>query len=79
MAIYTTTTTVVLQQFVRDHPGEPVPEETFTHPPILIISQTSSASSMYYDPLLHRARSYKNLAYCENVGDEKKQTKKWIF
>jgi len=79
MAIYTTATTVVLLQFVRDHPGESVPEETFTHPPILIISQTLSASSIYYDSLLHWARSYTNLAYCENVGDEKKLSKKWIF
>jgi len=29
----TTTTTVVLQPFVWDYPGEPVQEETFTHPP----------------------------------------------
>jgi len=28
-----TTTTSVLRPFVRDYPGEPVPEETFTHPP----------------------------------------------
>jgi len=28
-----TTTTTVLRPFVRDYPGEPVPEETFTHPP----------------------------------------------
>jgi len=27
------TTTTVLQPFVRDYPGEPVPEETLTHPP----------------------------------------------
>jgi len=26
-------TTIVLRPFVRDYPGEPVPEETFTHPP----------------------------------------------
>ena len=26
-------TTIVLWPFVRDYPGEPVPEETFTHPP----------------------------------------------
>jgi len=31
--VHTTTTTTVLQPFVRDYPGEPVPEETFTHPP----------------------------------------------
>jgi len=29
----TTITAIVLQPFVRDYPGEPVPEETFTHPP----------------------------------------------
>jgi len=29
----TTTTTIVLWPFVRDYPGEPVPEETLTHPP----------------------------------------------
>jgi len=29
---YTTTTNVLLL-FVRDNPGEPVPEETLTHPP----------------------------------------------
>jgi len=28
-----TTTTIVLQPFVIDYPCEPVPEETFTHPP----------------------------------------------
>jgi len=28
-----TTTTTVLRPFVRDYPGEPVPEETLTHPP----------------------------------------------
>jgi len=30
---YTTITTIVLRPFVRDYPGEPVPEETLTHPP----------------------------------------------
>jgi len=29
----TTTTTTVLRPFVRDYPGEPVLEETLTHPP----------------------------------------------
>jgi len=28
----TTTTTTVLRPFVRDYLGEPVPEETLTHP-----------------------------------------------
>jgi len=32
-----TTTTTILRPFIRDYPGEPVPEETFTHSPILII------------------------------------------
>jgi len=46
----TTTTTTVFRPFVRDYPDEPVPEETFTHSPILIIIQPLSASSIYYDP-----------------------------
>ena len=29
----TTTTTTVLRPFVWDYPGEPIPEETLTHPP----------------------------------------------
>jgi len=29
----TTTTTIVLRPVVLDYLGEPVPEETFTHPP----------------------------------------------
>ena len=28
-----TTTTIILRSFVRDYPGEPVPEETLTYPP----------------------------------------------
>jgi len=28
-----TTTTIILWPFVQNYPGEPVPEETFTHPP----------------------------------------------
>jgi len=35
------TTTIVLQPFVQDYPGEPVPEETLTHPP------SWSSSSLY--------------------------------
>ena len=31
--LHNTTTTTILRPFVRDHPGEPVPEETLTHPP----------------------------------------------
>ena len=36
-----TTTTIVLQPFVQDYPGEPLPEETFIHPP------SWSSSSLY--------------------------------
>jgi len=43
------TTTIVLRHFVRDYPGEPAPEETFK-PTILIIIQSLSASSIYYNP-----------------------------
>jgi len=44
-------TTIVLQPFVRDYPSEPVQEEKNTHPTtILIIIQSLSASSIYYDP-----------------------------
>jgi len=39
---YYTITTTILRPFVRDCPGEPVPEETFTHSPIQI--QPLSAS-----------------------------------
>ena len=31
LTLQTTTTTTILWPFVRDYPGEPVPEETFTH------------------------------------------------
>jgi len=27
-----TTTTIVLRPYVREYPGEPVPEKTLTHP-----------------------------------------------
>jgi len=43
------TTTTVLRAFVRDYQGEPVPEETCTHPTLLIV-QPLSSSSIYYDP-----------------------------
>jgi len=33
--------------FVRDNPGEPVPEETFTHSPIVVINRPLSASYIY--------------------------------
>jgi len=43
-------TTTILRSFVRDYPGELVPEKN-THPPtILIIIQSLSASSIYHDP-----------------------------
>ena len=44
----TTTTTIALRPFVRDYPCEPVPEETFTHPP-------SWSSSNLYQLLLPRS------------------------
>jgi len=40
-----TTTTTILQPIVRDYPGEPVPEDTLTHPP-------SWSSSNLYQLLL---------------------------
>ena len=49
-ATTTTAASTVLRPFVRDYPGEPVPEGTFTHSPILIINLPVSASSIYYDP-----------------------------
>jgi len=33
IGISNNTTTTVLRPFVRDYPGEPVAEETLTHPP----------------------------------------------
>jgi len=39
-------TTIVLRPFVWDYPGEPVPEETFTHPPSWSSSKSLSASSI---------------------------------
>jgi len=52
-----TTTTTVLRPFVRDYPGESVPEETLTHPPSWSSSnlynlywQSLSAYSIYRDP-----------------------------
>jgi len=48
--IITTNTITVLRPFFQDYPGEPVPEETFNHSPILIIIQSLSSSSIYYDP-----------------------------
>jgi len=39
--MHNTTTTTVLRLFVRDYPGQPVPEETLTHPP------SSSSSNLY--------------------------------
>ena len=44
--LHYTTTTTVLQPFVRDYPGEPVPEETLTHPP------SWSSSNLYLYQLL---------------------------
>jgi len=33
VSLTTTATTTILRPFVWDYPGEPVPEETLTHPP----------------------------------------------
>jgi len=41
LSLFSTTTTTVLWPFVRDYPGELVPEETLTHPP------SWSSSSLY--------------------------------
>ena len=41
----TTTSTTVLQPFVWDYPGEPVPKETFT---IQIVNHPLSSSTIYY-------------------------------
>jgi len=41
-----TTTTTVLRPFVRDYPGESVPEETLTHPPFWIILNFNSGTSV---------------------------------
>jgi len=43
----TTTTTTTLQPLVWDCLGVLVPEETFTHSPILIINHLLSDSSVY--------------------------------
>jgi len=45
-----TKTTIVLQPFVRDYQGELVPEKNIHPSTILIIIQTLSASSIYYNP-----------------------------
>jgi len=50
LVITSATTTTVLRPFVRDYPSEPLPEETFTHSPILNINHPLSASSICYDP-----------------------------
>jgi len=44
-----TTATIVLWPFVRDYPGEPVPEETLTHPPSWSLPIFISFF-VYYDP-----------------------------
>ena len=41
LSYQSTTTTIILRPFVWDYPGEPVPEETFTHP------QSWSSSNLY--------------------------------
>ena len=48
----TNTHTTVLQPFVWDYPGEPVPEETFIHSYPPAHQPSSSASSIYHKPQL---------------------------
>jgi len=43
----TTTTTTVLQLFVWDYPGEPVPEETFTHSHLSNLYQLPSSTTIH--------------------------------
>jgi len=43
----TTTKTTTLWPFVWDYPGEPVPEETLTHPPSFVRSFFAGRSSAY--------------------------------
>jgi len=50
VVVPTAAATTVLWPFVRDYPGDPVPEETFTYSPILIIIQPLSASFIYGKP-----------------------------
>jgi len=45
--LHTHTHTTVKWPLVRDNPGRPVPEETLTHSPILIIEHSLSSSSIY--------------------------------
>jgi len=46
---HTHTTVLWLSGFCPDNPGEPVPEVTFTHSPIVVISHPLYATSIYYD------------------------------
>jgi len=53
--------------FVWDYPGEPVPEETFTHShvtPILIINHHLSTSSIYCNPWHHPCSIYMSDSLC---------------
>jgi len=47
---HTATTTTILRPFVRNYPGEPVPEETFTYPVTTIVVIQPVSSSIYHDP-----------------------------
>ena len=63
----TTTTTTVLWPFVRDYPGEPVPEETLTHPPSnlcqLLPSTDPPCSNYVLDSLFAQPLSMSSLVY----------------
>ena len=60
----TTTTTTVLRPFVRDYPGELVPEETFTHPPSWSSSNLYQLlpSTMIHSSSLFRLRAWQSFA-----------------
>jgi len=57
-SVFTITTTTILWPFVWDYPYEPVPEETFSHLPILTINHPLEASSIYYDPNIYKTRMW---------------------
>ena len=61
MNFSTITTTIILLPFVRDNPGEPVPEETHTHPP------SWSSSNLYQ--LLPSTTIHMQVLYCKRKLD----------
>jgi len=64
-----TKTTTVLWPSVWDYPGEPVPEETLTHPPSWTSSSLYwSASSICYDPWHPPCSNYVLGIFCTTSG-----------